>query len=50
MLFSTPCFAVDNEMVFFWSWQVKQALKAARDSDSVVESELESTLYRQVWL
>ncbi|XP_050840926.1 protein PHTF1 isoform X5 [Serinus canaria] len=27
--------------------QVKQALKAARDSDSVVESELESTLYRQ---
>ncbi|KAM7032474.1 protein PHTF1 isoform 1-T1 [Acridotheres tristis] len=27
--------------------QVKQALKGARDSDSVVESELESTLYRQ---
>ncbi|XP_066192042.1 protein PHTF1 isoform X3 [Sylvia atricapilla] len=29
------------------SQQVKQALKGARDSDSVVESELESTLYRQ---
>ncbi|XP_009460705.1 PREDICTED: putative homeodomain transcription factor 1 isoform X2 [Nipponia nippon] len=27
--------------------QVKQALKGARDSDSVVESELESTLYSQ---
>ncbi|XP_062365798.1 protein PHTF1 isoform X2 [Cinclus cinclus] len=27
--------------------QVKQALKGARDSDSVVESELECTLYRQ---
>ncbi|XP_053820024.1 protein PHTF1 [Vidua chalybeata] len=27
--------------------QVKQALKGARDSDSFVESELESTLYRQ---
>ncbi|XP_041869392.1 protein PHTF1 [Corvus kubaryi] len=27
--------------------QVKQVLKGARDSDSVVESELESTLYRQ---
>lgn len=40
---------MDNEVVFLWSWQVKQALKGARDSDSVVESELESTLYRQVW-
>ncbi|KAI1230943.1 hypothetical protein IHE44_0008378, partial [Lamprotornis superbus] len=28
-----PCFAMDNEVVFLWSWQVKQALKGARDSD-----------------
>ncbi|XP_074706174.1 protein PHTF1-like isoform X4 [Strix aluco] len=40
-------FAVDVELVFLWFWQVKQALKGARDSDSVVESELESTLYSQ---
>jgi len=42
-------FAMGNELVFLCFWQVKQALKGARDSDSVVESELESTLHSQVW-
>uniref|UniRef100_A0A8C8B1S1 Putative homeodomain transcription factor 1 n=1 Tax=Otus sunia TaxID=257818 RepID=A0A8C8B1S1_9STRI len=45
--FPPELFAVDVELVFLWCWQVKQALKGARDSDSVVESELESTLYSQ---
>lgn len=49
MPFSTQFFAMDNELVFLCFWQVKQALKGARDSDSVVESELESALYSQVW-
>lgn len=48
MPFSTPFFAMDDVLVFLWFWQVKQALKGARDSDSVVESELESALNSQV--
>lgn len=47
MLFSTQFSAMDHVLFLLCFWQVKQALRGVRDSDSVAESELESTLYNQ---